>query len=233
MGTRQTGRDVISVELVPMMEPSGHNSSAPPAKTVQADIVDNNDGTDEAKFTIRFAGPYVVNVTAKPAGGAEFGHVDNSPYQSVVWLPGQLSPDHCTVEGDGIVGACVKDKASFTIHARDMFGNLVVNCSESFQVALTGPQRIKPKIVNNMDGTFACFYSSTITGAYYTSIMTGGKHIRGSQFNTSIVTGYFNADEARSMQAQMGVRVDEKSARNSFAGGQRAVRISTGSQSRR
>lgn len=186
-------------------------------------VKDNGDGTYDATFTVLCAGPYTVHVMAK-APDADFAHVDNSPYHDVMWLPSEICPSKCSIEGDGILGSCVKEEATFTVLARDIHDNLVVNCANEFSVTMTGPQRIKPKVTNHGDGTFTCSYSCSITGAYVTSVLVSGQHIRGSQFNTSIVSGYFNADEARAMQTTMGV-TDVVDQRASFAGGSRARRI--------
>ena len=101
-----------------------------------AAVSDNLNGTYAAEYTVRRSGVYLVQVQL---GGV---HVMGSPFQVSV-LAGATNARASVASGPGLHTCVAGTPASFSIVARDEFGNQRSVCGDDFQVTLAGPE--KPK----------------------------------------------------------------------------------------
>ena len=138
-------------------------------------------GTFRAEYSVDVAGVYLIQV--------QMGHISimGSPFQTVV-LPANTEAQAPFAHGAGMTTAVVGVPASFTIVARDAFGNSRSMCGDNFNVTISGPSHgggqshLHGTVSEFVNGTYTVDYTVTTTGLYYVSVTLGERHIRGSPF---------------------------------------------------
>jgi len=150
---RTSGGDVFEAQLV---------GASPPA-FVRVEAADNGDGSYSATYTLTAAGEYALVVRA----GAARAAVHGSPF-SVTVAPAGVSVAHSVLAGDGLSLATAGTPASFSLEARDRFGNRVRDPGSYaglFAVQFSGPAS-GPVAVARYGARFAASYNLTVSGAY-------------------------------------------------------------------
>ena len=97
----------------------------------------------------------------------------------------EVSPEHCTAEGKGLLEALVDNESQFTVTLRDQYGNA---CREELAEVLVdiSPER-KPTIYHAVhnpepDGTYNVKYTVTERDVVTINITVNGTHIKDSPF---------------------------------------------------
>jgi hypothetical protein len=154
-------------------------------------VVDNDNGTYSAHYVISRPGIYQLNIRLN-----DEHEIFGSPFRVEV-LPSRTVPEKCTCEGDCLTtGFPVNKTSSFTLIARDQFGNKKKTGGDVFELGVMGPALLSG-LVDKGDGTYICSVdtqnpldSNQITSASLLITVTlYGKHVSGSPFRPQIIPG--------------------------------------------
>jgi filamin len=148
---------------------------------VEAEVIDNGDGTYGVTYTPEQPGDYTVAVTL---------HGDNirdSPF-NVPFKPA-ASADQSYAEGPGLLGAVDNETAEFKIYAVDPDGNPRTDGGDDFAVEIDGPAPVEPNLVDNGDGTYDVTYDAEEPGDYTIHVTLEGNDIRDSPFTVNVKEG--------------------------------------------
>jgi len=130
----------------------GPDTAENPSEYV-VEIVDNEDGIYNARYTTDTAGIYHLNVTAD-------GHpIAQSPF--VVRVASGVAVAHRSVVkqlSDMPAGKARSDAGAFKIHLADRNGNMKSKGGDELDVYLRKPIRKPAKIIDNKDGTYDVIY---------------------------------------------------------------------------
>ena len=134
---------------------------------------DNGDGTFTLEYTVTQAGRYVLAVLLKASGnGGTLTHISGSPF-NVRIVPAASSARGSRLVGQGLSLVVAGQEGSFTIEARDGYGNLQTyrpSSSVPFGVVLTGPSTRVCSIRDFEDSSFVAIYNVTVSGLYTLTI---------------------------------------------------------------
>ena len=139
-------------------------------------VNDLRNGKYEVIFKVTAAGSYKLEVQV--AGS----RILNSPIPMDI-MPAMINYGECTIDGNGVIGGLTGYEASFTIYARDSFGNQLSVGGANFLARIQTPSdqargdgsaSINPVPVDNGDGTYSVSYQSgeTSTPAFKWHILT-------------------------------------------------------------
>ena len=110
-------------------------------------------------------------------------------------MPEGSDPDAVQVIGAGLSHAVVGSLSQFTILAHNEAGERWMMGGENFSVLMRGvgkvdsqPATVRVKIIDRGDGTYMCEYRAYMTGNYKTAVTLDGEHVRGSPFDTNVIT---------------------------------------------
>ena len=97
----------------------------------------------------------------------------------------EISPEHCTAEGKGLLETLVDNESHFTVTLRDMYGN--AGCEEMAEVLVNISPERKPAIYHAQlnaepDGTYKVKYTVTERDVIIINITVNGTHIKNSPF---------------------------------------------------
>jgi len=146
-------------------------------------VSDNGDGTYAISYTPKKTGPYDldIRVNGKRIGGR---NVDEPV--KLLCIPGKPSGHHSVAHGPGVQGnATLGDDNSFTIQAKDAFGNNVIMGGAKIGGELVGEDGSRVPVVarDNGDGTYDCTYPAlTKIGNYTLTPTLDGASIKDAPF---------------------------------------------------
>ena len=126
-----------------------------------------------------FAGAHDLNIAIgnTPAFG--------SPFVLDV-RPGVVHAKRCTASGDGLMQTLPQQLATFTIEARDIFGNRCRFGGQAFSVTIAprahGHYGTVDRVTDNDDGSHTVHYTCAVSGSYSVQISHGRAPIDGSPF---------------------------------------------------
>jgi len=89
-------------------------------------------------------------------------------------------------EGPGLTAGKTRKPCEFTIHAVDGDGNPVKTGGDPFQVSITGPEQVHPKLSDNQNGTYSVVYQVESPGDYKIDVTLHDSPIRDSPFHPHI-----------------------------------------------
>lgn len=147
----------------------------------QAVVTDLRNGTYAAEYTVKQAGSYLIRVQL---GGI---HIMGSPFQATV-LAAHTNARASSAHGSGLRTSVAGAPASFSIIARDEYGNGRAVCGDEFDVSISGPDResstsrVHGLVSEVGNGTYTVEYAVTSAGLYYIGVSLGGTHVSGSPF---------------------------------------------------
>jgi hypothetical protein len=143
-------------------------------ESVDASIVDNDDGTYDADHVLTKAGDYKVHVLLD--SGVP---VADSPYG--VYVKPLPSAANTYADGKGITSPFDNEPAVFTIHAVDENGKHLKEGGDEFEVLLATPtgDSLPSTIVDNSDGTYTVTYHPDHPGEFSADVRVGGRSIAG------------------------------------------------------
>eukprot|EP01087_Luapelamoeba_hula_P020678 TRINITY_DN70_c0_g1_i3.p2 TRINITY_DN70_c0_g1~~TRINITY_DN70_c0_g1_i3.p2 ORF type:complete len:763 (-),score=144.58 TRINITY_DN70_c0_g1_i3:64-2307(-) len=124
-------------------------------------LTDNGDGTFDGKYKVKTPGFYFVNVTLhdEPIKGAPF---------KVLIEAGNAGKSYA--EGPGLEGGQTGKPAKFKIHSVDADGKPRTDGGDPFDVQVSGPGDVKPKVKDNGDGTYDVEYDPKLPGDYHVNV---------------------------------------------------------------
>jgi hypothetical protein len=164
-------------------------------------VSDQHNGSYVAEYTVKGAGPYLVQVQL---GGV---HIMGSPFQSVV-LAAATDARSSSASGVGLATCVAGSPSSFTIVARDAFDNPRTVCGDDFEVSLTrgderarGASHVHGLVSEVGNGTYVVEYAVTSAGLYYVAINLGGRHISGSPYSMQAMPAEARAVHSRAFGA--------------------------------
>jgi kinesin family protein C2/C3 len=130
-------------------------------------LMDNENGTYHIAATATVSGSYRfdVRMNDQPVRGGRG--------LAVEMLPGPTDPAHCMVSGAVLDrGTVVDSAATFTIQARDRFGNKRAAGDDDFVFALTGPAGVEDTFVSdNRDGSYTGIFTARAGGKYHLVVL--------------------------------------------------------------
>ena len=110
------------------------------------------------------------------------------------------APAKCIISGPGVTYGLVNQAASFTLQARDTYGNLTSNGGEKFEVTVSWPDSISQKdrdkgaekdppatITDRGDGSYLVSHCMTRKGRYDVKVELDGEPLGGSPFGCCAV----------------------------------------------
>lgn len=152
-------------------------------------VVDNENGTYSAHYVVSRPSKYTLSIRLN-----DEHEIFGSPFPVDV-VPSRTVPEKCTCEGGCLVNGLPADQtSSFTLYARDQFGNQKQSGGDIFELGVMGPAALKG-LDDNGDGTYTCsvdaqnpLKQSQITSASLMITVTlYGKHVAGSPFRPTIM----------------------------------------------
>jgi adhesin/invasin len=157
------------------------------ANTASPSVTDNGNGTYQTTYTPTVAGFDNVLITIN---GVE---LNSSPLSTTV-NPGSISPGSSTanVPASAIAGTVI----TYTITARDQFGNALSSGGHNVVVSITGANTATPFVNDNLNGRYNASYIPSATGTDNVVITLNGVNISGSPFTTTINPGSFDPSES-------------------------------------
>jgi len=148
---------------------------------VKASLNDNEDGTYSVAYVPRKHGEYVITVTLHGE------NIKASPFN--VRIKPAPNAGKSFAEGPGLLDAWDNEPAYFTIHAIDEDGNPRADGGDVFDVRISGPEEVQPKIVDNGDGTYSVTYNPQEPGDYEISVQLEGQNIKDAPFRVKVREG--------------------------------------------
>jgi hypothetical protein len=138
-------------------------------KFLRLQTTDNNDGTYTMQYRITLAGRYTMAISYGSA------HISGSPF-TVNILPAETSAKYSRFDGEGLSGVIAGQEGSFTIEARDRFGNIQKYRPQAalpFGVNISGPVNKLALLKDFKDSSFVVVYNLTVSGRYTIHITAG------------------------------------------------------------
>ena len=121
--------------------------------------------------------------------GAENPPVDEGPEFDVSAAEvRETIPSMCIVSGDGLTTAMARQKASFSITARDATGNQQRSGGDNFKVAVRGSSLASAKVIDQANGEYWVEYKPSTSGSYSISVSLNGVSLPGSPFRLEVLT---------------------------------------------
>lgn len=151
-------------------------------------IQDNDDGSYLAQYTLGSHGSYDLSIKIN-----DEHHIFGSPFHIEI-LPSRTIPKFCVASGQALQQIRVREIETFTITAKDGFGNSKTRGGDPFEVGVMGPAQLR-SLTDNGDGTYTCeIEASNPAGVSYVAasslmilVTLQGKHILGSPFKPTIL----------------------------------------------
>jgi len=165
---RKDGGDPFKVEI------SGVDSP-------KANVTDNHNGTYGVTYLPKKHGEYNITVTLHGE------NIKDSPFH--VAIKPAPNAGKSWAEGPGLLDAWDNEPAYFTIHAVDEDGNPREDGGDIFDVKISGPEEVIPKVVDNGDGTYSVTYEPKEPGNYTIGVTLEGKNIKDSPFKVKCREG--------------------------------------------
>ena len=101
----------------------------------------------------------------------------------------------CTITGDGMHTAMVRQLASFIIEARDAEGNQQPSGGETFKVSVRGSSQVRARVLDKEDGTYVVEYKPSTSGTYSISVTLNGVSLPDSPMRIECLTPSPSADK--------------------------------------
>jgi hypothetical protein len=92
-------------------------------------------------------------------------------------------------KGMGLSISTAGRQASFTIIARDVYGNLRTTGGDVFRVRLEGADANSGIVTDAGDGTYPVVYTATVSGYYDMGVIKGASNVQGSPFRVIVLPG--------------------------------------------
>ena len=146
---------------------------------IQGSVSRSAPGEYRARFTATRAGVYELRVFCR--GTLLYG----CPFEVVVHA-GPTHPGSCmrlyVVDPVATISAIAGTASSFTLAARDFYGNARREGGDALVAGLSGPSKQRCEVCDNDDGSYTVSYRQEVAGDYALSVMLRNEHVLGSPF---------------------------------------------------
>eukprot|EP00698_Gefionella_okellyi_P019273 TRINITY_DN5888_c0_g1_i1.p1 TRINITY_DN5888_c0_g1~~TRINITY_DN5888_c0_g1_i1.p1 ORF type:complete len:5059 (-),score=1335.09 TRINITY_DN5888_c0_g1_i1:98-15274(-) len=153
---------------------------------ITGSVVSNLDGTYSASYELACAGQYALSVALDgvPISGSPF---------TVFAQAGNPNAKKCTKSFDGVLHAVAGETTTFTVQARDQFGNICGWGGHPFEITASSVAEVK--IVDNDDGqgTSTCYYTPSVIGRHIITVALDDLPVGGAPFGVVVVAGKVHA----------------------------------------
>lgn len=183
-------------------------------------VTDNRDGTYSAFYTLSQPGAFNLHIKLN-----DEHEIFGSPFQIEI-LPTRTSSQACTAEGPGITSVFSNTSTSFTVIARDIFGNRKLKGGDPFEVGIMGPARLQ-SLTDNNDGSYTCSFATQspkeidvyTASSLLVMITLYGRHITGSPYRPDIIDDEVQLPIQPSTKAlrSLSIQSNDRDPRLSFA----------------
>jgi|APGre2960657444_1045066.scaffolds.fasta_scaffold07545_3 hypothetical protein len=190
---RLSGGDTFRVWLA--AGKPGEPAELEQAPRAHGSVADNGDGSYTASYTVQLAGKYTLHVSTE-----EGEAVGESPYPVRV-LPAAPNPRKTLVQGAGRRAATAGCARSFTVAARDAFGNACAGalaCALPLTVTITSATglAVQPQLHDTGRGMYVVTYTAPAAGLYRLEVSSGKVSLGDSPFSLTV-----QPDEAQPLGA--------------------------------
>ena len=120
-----------------------------------------------------------------------------SPFEVSI-TPNTAKGSLCELSGDGLSGGTAGEDNSFTITAKDAYGNRLVSGGDGFVAQLSGSAWLTTTVNDHGDGTYTVVYKPMVSGPYSITVALAGEQLLGSPVSTIIApaTASYNTSYA-------------------------------------
>eukprot|EP00960_Hanusia_phi_P077356 768681-Hanusia_phi.AAC.10 len=143
-------------------------------------------------YNITRAGTYLFSLVFTHQNGT-LQHINGSPF-SLSIAGGLTEVFKSTVVGSGLHSAVIGYPSTFTVIARDKFGNQRSSGREKVEVFIQntnfGSGENSTLVVDRLDGTYFVAYNITVSGTYLMSVSMLDKDLPGSPFRITVGKGF-------------------------------------------
>jgi len=136
---------------------------------IRIDPQDNSDGTYTLQYRVTMAGQYVLAVILGQ------NHISGSPFKVLI-MPAMTSARDSRFVGEGLTRSLAGQEGSFTVEARDRFGNIQLyrpSSSLPYDIVISGPTTKIASMKDFRDSSFVAVYNITVSGTYSVDIKAG------------------------------------------------------------
>lgn len=112
-------------------------------------VRDNHDGSYFVHYTLGAPGAYKLHIRLN-----DEHDIFGSPFDMEV-LPAKTCAEMCTAEGDALQRIRTRELSTFTVIAKDSFGNNKIRGGDPFELGVMGPAQLR-SLIDNSDGTCKC-----------------------------------------------------------------------------
>ena len=166
---------------------------AEPAKYSRFDIFIDPDNMYSGNYNITRGGTFKLSVVWIDPDTGILQHIRGSPFELRV-TGGLTDPLQSIADGTGLYSAVVGHPSTFSVYARDRFGNKRSLGREICQVFIQptnfGSGQIPALVHDRLDGSYYIEYNATISGRYTMSISLLEQDIPGSPFQINVHKGF-------------------------------------------
>lgn len=168
----ENGGDSFSVTLT--NKETGHKFNA--------SIVDHDDGSYTASYTIKEAGEYNMEILMDDIP------IRDHPFEVIVKPKDQTKSSKSIVEGTGAKSGAAGSESTFIIQARDEFGNNRKEGGDTFTATLTKGDKIIPtEILDFGNGQYSVTYTCPESGTYELAVRgADGELVEGCPYQIKI-----------------------------------------------
>lgn len=166
--------------------------NAAPERYQQFDIFIDERNNYASSYNITKAGIFAFALVFFNVTDGTYQHISGSPFQLSI-TGGLTTPETCIGSGQGIFSAQVGYPATFTVEARDRFGNSRTLGREKVDVFIQGNNVMQPipvKTFDTLNGRYHIEYNATLPGSYSMSISILEHDIPGSPFRIEVQKGF-------------------------------------------
>jgi filamin len=155
---------------------------------VPVKVIDNNDGSYTVQYTPYKAGPHQLEL--KTPEGARIGGAKNP--LGIIVSPAAADGSQSVAHGPGIEEATLGKDNSFTVQARDAFGNDIKHGGAPIGGDIKAPDGSSVPVTahDNGDGTYLCSYPNiTKSGPHLLTPTLAGSPIKNAPFRLEVNSG--------------------------------------------
>jgi filamin len=184
-------RDENNHVVVPKQNPFLVMITDPQGDDLDANVVDNKDGTYGVTYQALKVGKHTIVVGLKnPVIPTNFENIKDSPFHPIISQG--TDPTKTIAYGDGLEDGKVQDNlpTNFKIESRDRDGNKVPRGGDPYQVTVQGPSGPVPAdIKDNGDGTYDVTYAPNEAGPHKIQIALRNKPVAKSPYHVNVKEG--------------------------------------------
>jgi hypothetical protein len=168
------------------------------SNTISPTVTDNADGTYTVKYSVQVSGTWVVSVYVETIP------IQASPFNAVMHA-GPADALKSLGYGPGLEQAEAGTPGTFTVEARDQYGNKVVSGGSTVTATITlgATLPVVVPVIDNGDGTYTASYTVTVSATWVVRAYIGGILVKDAPFNVPVAAAH--ADPSHSEASGNGI----------------------------